>query len=343
MTIRLARSIVLGFGAIAAAGAALLAQQPPAAPPAPRSDLDAFMARVLERRNENWRTLHDYILSEREAFELLGPGNQKLEGLQREFHWFIRDGFLVRSPVKSNGASVAESERKAYEAHWMAVEQRREQRRLQRLKEAAAKNPQQAVPDETDPDEQEDMTATGGEPRFISEAYFMRFKFEPGNYYLAGREQFEGREVIRIEYYPTRLFTVNDEHRGRDRRQGAEKKKSDRGEQMAQDIDRGLNKVSQVTLWIDPKEYQIVRFTFDNPDFSFLPGRSIVRVDEARATMTMGLFFEKVWLPRNITFSGTATLAVGSYRARYARDFFDYRKGEVSARIRGYIPKEPQK
>ena len=53
-----------------AAGAAPAGQAKPAAP---LTDLDAFMARVLERRNENWKTLHDYILSERETFQILGP------------------------------------------------------------------------------------------------------------------------------------------------------------------------------------------------------------------------------------------------------------------------------
>src|SRR6185436_2435902 len=49
------------------------------------------------------------------------------------------------------------------------------------------------------------------EPRFVSEAYFMDFKFEAGNYYLAGREQLEGHEVLRVEYYPTRMFDENDD------------------------------------------------------------------------------------------------------------------------------------
>ena len=38
----------------------------------------------------------------------------------------------------------------------------------------------------------------GAEPRFVSEAYFMDFKFEAGNYYLAGREKLEGHDVLRI-------------------------------------------------------------------------------------------------------------------------------------------------
>ena len=48
-------------------------------------------------------------------------------------------------------------------------------------------------------------------PRFVSEAYFMDFKFEPGNYYLAGREQLDGQQVLRIEYYPTRMFNDDDD------------------------------------------------------------------------------------------------------------------------------------
>ena len=67
-------------------------------------------------------------------------------------------------------------------------------------------------------------------PRFVSEAYFMDFKFEPGNYYLAGREQLDGQQVLRIEYYPTRMF---NDRRGRqeqkDRRTaGTEESSGDR-------------------------------------------------------------------------------------------------------------------
>ena len=54
-----------------------------AKPAVPLTDLDAFMSRVLERRNENWKTLHDYILSERETFQILGPGGIPLSGQLR--------------------------------------------------------------------------------------------------------------------------------------------------------------------------------------------------------------------------------------------------------------------
>ena len=49
-------------------------------------------------------------------------------------------------------------------------------------------------------------------PRFVSEAYFMDFKFEAGNYYLAGREQLDGHQVLRVEYYPTHMFNDEPDH-----------------------------------------------------------------------------------------------------------------------------------
>ena len=48
--------------------------------------------------------------------------------------------------------------------------------------------------------------------------------------------------------------------------------------------------------------------------------------------MAMGRFFDNVWLPKEIAFDFGATFAAGSYTFRYTRDFYDYRKGEVSAR-----------
>ena len=48
------------------------------------SDLDQFMARVLARRDDNWRKLQQYVLGEREQAELLGPGHVRLYGLVRD-------------------------------------------------------------------------------------------------------------------------------------------------------------------------------------------------------------------------------------------------------------------
>ena len=337
------------------------------------NDLDAFMARVLERRDETWRKLHDYILSERESFQILGPGDVPLYGMKRDYSWYVREGYLVRSPVRFDGVEPSEGERREYEEKWLREEKAREQRARERAaKEKAGEDPgrektevslgpggvkvtkkpaggqgqaggEQAGAQEADPSLQ-DFVDQRGEPRFISEAYFLRFKFEPGNYYLAGREQLDGREVLRLEYYPTRLF--GDERSGGEPRKdsggSARQREKRRERDIEDDIDRKMNKAALVTLWVDPAEYQIVKYTFDNMDFGFLPGRWLVRVDEASASMTMARVFEGVWLPSRISMGAGLSLASGGYRFQYGRQFSDYRKAEVGARIRSYVPKVPQ-
>ena len=39
-----------------------------------QTDLDAFMKQVMERRDDNWKKLQQYILDEREEFDVRGPG-----------------------------------------------------------------------------------------------------------------------------------------------------------------------------------------------------------------------------------------------------------------------------
>ena len=38
------------------------------------------------------------------------------------------------------------------------------------------------------------------------------------------------------------------------------------------EFQRMMNKVALVTLWVEPKAHQIVKYTFDNVGFDFLPG-----------------------------------------------------------------------
>jgi hypothetical protein len=296
------------------------------ATPAEANDLDAFMARVLQRRSENWKTLHDYVLNEKEHFDLLGPGRARLFGTNREFTWYLREGVLVRSPVRFDGVAIGVEDRKKYEDKWTREEDEREKaRRLRQERRARKEQPRE--------DAGGDLTSLareGAEPRFISESYFMNFHFEPGNYYLAGRERLEGREVLRIEYYPTHLF--------RDKKQKEETKTKD--QEMEDEITRQFNKVAVVTLWVDPQEHQIVKFTFVNIDFGFLPGRWLVRTDDVTASMVMSQPIAGIWLPREISASGRLTFANGTYELRYGREFYDYQQGEVKTKIRGFTPKE---
>jgi hypothetical protein len=313
------------------------------AEPAPQSDLDALMERALARREASWKLLRQYVLDEREQFDFKDPSGNPIFGERREYTWYIRDGFFVRSPTRANGVTIGEEERRKYEDEWIARERRKEYRR------SAKDGP--PAPVETPPGDAErvgDFLRQTIEPQFISAAYFMDFKFEPGNYALVGRETLEGREVLRIEYYPTKLFTDDDEHehrehedhateRSRDRDEKRKQKKKD-DEDMDAAIERRLNKVSLITLWVEPASAQIIRYTFDNVGLDFLPGRWLLRVDELKASMEMGLPFPDVWLPRKIQFRVAVTLATGTYPATFDIEYRDYRLADVTTKIKKVGP-----
>jgi hypothetical protein len=80
-----------------------------AAPPTPQGDLDDFMRQVLASRDENWKKLQQYILEESERIDVRGPSATPVWGERREFSWFIRDGFFVRSPVSVNGVTISDA------------------------------------------------------------------------------------------------------------------------------------------------------------------------------------------------------------------------------------------
>jgi hypothetical protein len=307
------------------------------------TDLDALMAQALQHRDVDRRTLSDYVLDEVESLEVLGPGKVPFTRMRREYTWYVREGIHVRSPVKFDGVPIPESDRREYEDRWFTREQERRKHRAER----EAKREEEGKPPQLGP-------AALNEPRFVSESYFLDFKFEPGNYYLAGREQLDGQNVLRVDYYPTRLFNDDDEHDERDAKdkdarkdatgdKPADKRKDkekEKEKQFEQDIEHKMNKTAQVTLWVDPAENRIVKYTFDNVWMDFLPAAWLVRVDDIRASMEMGQPFEHVWLPRNISAHAGVTLAAGSFEVTYRREFSKYRKADVTTRIT--VPKKEE-
>jgi len=298
------------------------------APARVASDLDAFMEKALARREVNRRMLNDYILDEAETFEILGPGRFPLHRSKRDFTWYVRDGMHVRSPVRFGGVGVSVAERDEYEKNWI----RREKARLARV--AKKQKEDRSVSIGPGGIAVETGSALSAEPRFVSEAYFMDFKFEPGNYYLAGREQLEGKDVLRIEYYPTHLFDDDD------KKTPKETPKRSKEQRAEEDIDRKMNKTALVTLWVDPAEHQIVKYTFDNVWLDFLPGAWLVKIDDLRASMSMGQPFAGVWLPREIDIHAGITLANGSFEAGYGRRFKEYREAQIKTTIK--VPKMPE-
>ncbi len=293
-------------------------------PPAPSGSLDAFMQRVLARRDVNRQTLNEYILDETEGFEVLGPGRMPFVRKKREYTWYVRDGMHVRSPVRFDGVAVGPEARDAYERRWIERDRRRQERKKDDRRDG-----------EISISGDVNISAGGStEPRFVSEAYFMDFKFEAGNYYLAGREQIEGHDVLRIEYYPTRLFNADDDEKTPREMKRKDSREERRDRKAEEDIDRKMNKTALVTLWVDPAEHQIVKYTFDNVWLDFLPVAWLVRVDDLRASMTMGQPFPGVWLPRGMNIHAGVTLANGSFDAGYTRSFSEYREATVTSTIR---------
>jgi hypothetical protein len=313
---------------------------------AAQTDLDAFMKEVVARRDDNWKKLQQYILDEREEIAIKGPGGLHLWGEERDYTWFLRDGFFIRSPVKFNGATIGEADRRKAEEQYLRGAQRRDARGRQNLP-----GPENAPTDSTGagalarPDNNEASTNSADDaapttvdglirqtrqPQFVSSSYFLRFKFDEGRYALAGRETFEGRDVLRIEYYPTKLY--NDDY-GRRGRRGEPRRQSEKEQREESELRRVMNKVALITLWIEPASHQIVKYTFDNVDFDFLPGAWLVKVDSVKASMTMSQPFPDVWLPKGIDLRAAMTLAIGQFTFSQTVGYTGYREATVKSKV----------
>ena len=57
---------------------------------------------------------------------------------KREFTWYVRDGLHVRSPVRFDGVTVGDDERKEYEDDWVKRERERLERKDARAKDGKA-------------------------------------------------------------------------------------------------------------------------------------------------------------------------------------------------------------
>jgi len=300
----------------------------------PQSDLDDFMKRVVAQRDENWKKLQQYILDEREQIEIRGPGKVPVWGDRREFSWFIKDGYFIRSPLKVNGVSVPDADRRKAEDEYLKRAQNRDKNREKAeggsiSLGADGVSVQRAEP--PDPASFDAFLKQSRRPEFVESAYFLRFKFEEGKYALVGKEKFENQDVLRIEYYPSRLFS----HEQDSKKKKDEKGTSKRNDEFEATLEKMMNKVSLVTIWVEPKSHQIVKYTFDNVNFDFLPAAWLVRVSDLKAAMTMSQAFKDIWLPRDVDFYAAAMLATGAFDVRFHIDYHDYREASTQSRIRG--------
>ncbi len=268
-------------------------------------DIDAFMEKVLERRVTNWEDLYRYTVRDREVIDITGPGGEKIESQVGEYTWYVRDGYMVRSPDTLNGAKVGDKEREKAEQKFLERARERDEEREREAEMAAELG--------------ED--AESGEDASAEREYFLGFPFEAGNYLLVGFEELEGREVARVEYYPEELF-------------------EDDGEEDDAEMMRSFQKTSRVTLWILVEEYQIVKVAWDSLNFNFLPYRWLVQVDDVQAELVMHKPFpdDDVWLPKEILLKGGFTVATGSYSLSYTLEYFDYKETDIAAKVRFRFP-----
>ena len=136
---------------------------------------------------------------------------KRCSGVRREYIWYPRDGFFVRSPVRFNGVDISEAEREKYEQNFPDTNEE-----SRRAREAAGQGTEGTA--DAAPSDLQSLIQQTREPQFVSSAYLLKFKFEEGRYALVGRETIDKQPVLRIEYYPTRLFS-DDPGRGRRRAQ----------------------------------------------------------------------------------------------------------------------------
>ena len=315
------------------------------------NELDRFMALVLEQRERNAAARLQYVLDEESRFHLAGPGGAPLWGFRGEYTWYARDGVFVRSPVRIDGVAIDEARRREYETDWLQREQRRDERRRNERRSPTRASRRSTHDNETAAGGRESGAGApepawdGIEPRFLSDAYFLDFEFEPGNYYLVGRETLDGHDVLRIEYYPERMFAEEDSDDV-----GGDPDRDDGDPDVPQRQVRvgaapeaaAMDKTSLVTLWVDPAQHQIVRYTFDNLGFDFLPGRWLFRLDDLTASMTMRQPFPGVWLPSRIDMRAALSLATGTYEATATRTYTGYREAETGGRLRAVGPDLPR-
>lgn len=149
-----------------------------------RVTLDAYMRAAIEDATAEVQAIRSYRFREVETLRLLTVREvAPLQAMRKEFVWFPRDGYLIRSPVSVNGVEVSEEARAKAEAEWIeSVDEQREEDRF------------------------------GINSLYHWDSFMIRH--EPGNYFMETPGVPPGESVVRVEYLPTRLFSEDDDGQG---------------------------------------------------------------------------------------------------------------------------------
>ena len=167
-----------------------------------QSDLDSLMAAVLSRRDDNWKKLQQYTLTEDNTFRLVGPMETPIFGSKREYLWMPRQGFFIRSPVSADGVAIGEVERRKAEDAWLKREQLREARRAARR----GGTPGGSTGRRRRAGRSSRRPPAVDRAAVRVDGVLSQVQVRAGHYAFVGRERLLDRDVLRIEYYPEKLF-----------------------------------------------------------------------------------------------------------------------------------------
>lgn len=171
------------------------------------------------------------------------------------------------------------------------------------------------------------------EPRFVVDHhYYTDWTFEPGRFYLVGREAVAGGEALQIEYYPL------------DARQAPAGEEDDfEGGDFGEEdfVDRVVGSVHRRTLHtfrVDPATLDLVEHTVENGGLPGFPLRWLLRVDGFRAEMALAPLAEdgplgEIRMPKRVEVRGSLSTGLGDLEVVVTREFFDYRRTEGAGAI----------
>ena len=193
------------------------AQEAPAKPePVITNDLDAFMAKVLARRDVNRQTLQQYILDdERDVRDPRSGPDAASPDASGSSRGTSATACTSAAPSGSTASRSARRTGASTRSDWI----KRERERLERRGEA--RTPERRSPGNRDRHRRRAQSAAT--PVATSRASCPKptswtSSSKPATTTSPGREQLEGQEVLRIEYYPTQMFSDERPRRGRQRR-----------------------------------------------------------------------------------------------------------------------------
>jgi len=190
----------------------------------------------------------------------------------------VREGFFVRSPIKANGVTVGEADRRKYEDDYL--------RRQKQIDAPAAAQPAHhradpALADRRDRAERHGRDSPPGPAARVISRLLSPVPIRGRQVRARGQGKARRPRVLRVEYYPANLFRCDTRRQGGGR--SVEPWQPDAHET---EMRRMMNKV-RCHLMDRTVSHQIVKYTFNNVAFDFLPVQWLAQVTDVHASMTM--------------------------------------------------------